>query len=65
VNPQCKAVLAKLRSRKGGITFDDFARGFRLGARIFDLRESGYGIETVMEQVGDCTRARYVLRGEP
>lgn len=63
MSPHCAAVLKKLRSCKRGVTFDNFARGFRLGARIFDLREAGYQIETVTEQAGDCLRARYVLNG--
>ncbi len=64
MSPHCAAVLAKLRSCKGGVTWDNFARGFRLGARIFDLREDGFQIETVTEQAGDCLRARYVLKAE-
>ncbi len=34
-------VLAKLNAKRGGVTFDDFAHGFGLGARIFDLRDAG------------------------
>ena len=42
----------------------------RLSACIFDLREKGYNIETIMVETttrfGETSRyARYVLRGEP
>lgn len=42
----------------------------RLSACIFDLREKGYDIETIMVETttrfGETSRyARYVLRGEP
>lgn len=59
-------VLSMLKKRKKlGVTFDNFGRGFRLGARIFDLREAGYKILTIREKVSDeCTRARYVLQQE-
>ena len=39
MNAACEKVLAKLKAKRRGITFDDFTRGFRLGARIFDLRD--------------------------
>lgn len=34
---------------------------FRLSARIFELREEGYQIDTFYETVGKKTFARYVL----
>ena len=42
----------------------------RLSARIKDLRDKGYDIETVMVETTtrfgeSCRYARYVLRGEP
>lgn len=42
----------------------------RLAACIFDLREKGYHIETVMVETTtrfgeSCRYARYVLKGEP
>jgi len=42
----------------------------RLAACIFDLREKGYEIDTVMVETTtrfheSCKYARYVLRGEP
>lgn len=42
----------------------------RLAACIFDLREKGYEIETVMVETTtrfgeSCRYARYVLKGEP
>lgn len=42
----------------------------RLSARIKDLRDKGYGIETVMVETTtrfgeSCRYARYVLKGEP
>jgi len=67
MNPAAASVLAKLKAkRRAGVTFDDFARGFRLGARIFDLREAGYRIATVNEALANGNkRARYVLAGGP
>lgn len=48
--------------KRGGITFEDFPLGFRLGARIYDLRLKGFDIHTIMEECGERKRARYVLR---
>ena len=44
----------------------DYGNVFRLGARIWDLRESGYPIRTIKESHGTPTgnpghHARYVL----
>lgn len=62
-----QAVLGKLVSaKKRGITFSDFPVGFRLGARIFELRGSGFHIQTVREELGNGRyRARYVLLKRP
>lgn len=63
MNPACEKVLAKLKVKRRGITFADFARGFRLGARVFDLREAGHRIVTVKEPLdGGGTRPKDVLR---
>ncbi len=65
MNAACESVLARLNAAKrNGITFDDFPRGFRLGARIFDLRQDGFVISTIKEPIGSGTRARYVLMGK-
>lgn len=59
---QSERVLEKLKVKKRqGVSYDDFGKGFRLGARIFDLRRKGFVIETVPELVGEAIRARYVL----
>ena len=66
---QNQIVLRMLRhaGRKGITAFDGLRRNvFRLGARIWDLRESGYHIRTIKESHGTPTgnpghHARYVL----
>lgn len=66
---QNQIVLRMLRhaGRKGITAFDGLRRNvFRLGARIWDLRESGYPIRTIKESHGTPTgnpgqHARYVL----
>lgn len=63
MNPACIHVLNRLKAKKRGVCYDDFARGFRLAARIFDLREAGYTIQTVKDEIPGGTRARYVLVG--
>ena len=58
--------------RNGSITQLDAMRDLgimRLGARVFDLKERGYNIETVMvwgtNRFGEPTRyARYYLKGD-
>jgi hypothetical protein len=62
----CAKVLAMLRkARKHGVAFNDFARGFRLGARVYDLRREGFDIITVKEPMGNgATYARYILMRE-
>ena len=60
-----RKVLGKLRSKKRkGITTDDFPSGFRLAARVFDLREMGHIIHAQKERISTGTRARYVLVAE-
>ena len=67
-----KRILAYLRNHKGitsKMAFDLFGET-RLAARISELRDMGYSIETVMmegeNRYGDTTRyAFYVLKGEP
>lgn len=63
--PRCEQVLKKLQRTRYGVTFNDFAPGFRLAARIHDLRSAGYDIITINERVGECSRARYLLKGVP
>jgi len=54
-------VLEKLKRQKYGITFQDFPAGFRLAARIYDLRNSGYDIQGHWVKNGDCRWIRYIL----
>lgn len=63
MNPSTLRVLNDLKkAKRKGITFDNYAQGFRLGARIFDLRQIGHKIITQKEVLsGDVVRARYVL----
>lgn len=67
MTPHEQKVLDKLVARKGkGISFSDFATGFRLGARIFDLRKAGYRIATRQEPLKDGGyKARYTLIRQP
>lgn len=62
MNHACLLVLNRLKSRPKGVTFEDFSVGFRLAARVFDLREAGHNIQTIKDELpGGGTRARYVL----
>ena len=63
MNPSTLRVLNDLKKAKNkGITFDSYPQGFRLGARVFDLRQIGHKIVTIKERLaGDVIRARYVL----
>ncbi|PUB87045.1 MAG: hypothetical protein DBP02_02025 [gamma proteobacterium symbiont of Ctena orbiculata] len=57
-----ETVLSKLKRRPvRGITPLDFPKGFRLGARIHDLRCKGHDILTIDSGVGKL--ARYRLAG--
>ena len=57
-------VLIKLNRRGSkGVSVDQFPTGFRLAARINDLRVK-YEIKTVMEEVSYGRRARYFYIGE-
>ncbi len=63
-----REIVELLRERgEGGLTRLDCPRYLALSmpARICELRKSGYSIESVPEQVGHATMARYVLHGEP
>lgn len=52
------------KAKRKGISFDDYGVGFRLGARIFDLRQMGHKIATTKETLSNgAVRARYVLLG--
>ena len=64
---QCKRILAYMQGH-GSITPLDaleYCGSFRLSARIKDLRDAGYSIETVNETKNGKTYARYFLKGEP
>lgn len=65
MRPASLKVLTALRSKKRGITVEDFARGFRLAARVHELRGAGFVIKTEQDEVSDGVLARYVLVGEP
>jgi hypothetical protein len=59
-------VLAALRQSRAGLTVLDFPAGFRLGARIFDLRRLGYHITTRPKTLpGGSVVALYRLEAEP
>lgn len=61
MHPKALEVLNALRKNKRlGVTVEDFTLGFRLAARIFDLREAGYVIHSEPGRV-----ARYILLKEP
>lgn len=62
MNPASETTLKLLRQRKKkGVTLQDFPKGFRLGARIYDLRQLGYKIITAQY----LPIARYVLLNDP
>ena len=55
-------VLFDLQKVPSGVTINEYAKGFRLGARIYDLRKVGYDIATIREYTHKSTYiARYVL----
>lgn len=62
---QCRLILALLRQRPEGITpleALNMVGSFRLAARIKDLRDQGFDIETVLETTPSGKRvARYRL----
>lgn len=63
MNKSVAAVLNRLRiAGNAGINVTQFPKGFRLGARIYDLRQMGYEIITRRLENG---MAEYVLVGEP
>ena len=54
--------------KNGSITSMDAFQSFqitRLAARISDLRQMGYEIETIMEHKNHKRYARYILKGQP
>jgi len=63
MNPSVTRVLNDLKqAKRKGVSFDDYAQGFRLGARVYDLRQLGHKIVTMKETLsGGVVRARYVL----
>ncbi len=69
MSSHCDKILGYLRYANGGITSWEAIQRFgctRLAARISDLKDKGYRIDTQMEQSDDGgTRfARYFLIGE-
>lgn len=66
MHPSTLSVLKALKKKRKGITFNDFPLGFRLGARIKDLRDMGADIATMrVAQANGSWHARYVLLAEP
>lgn len=69
---QNQMILDFLKTHINGITPQDAVNRFgcyRLSARIHDLREMGYEIESKSETKknrygNNCTYARYILKGE-
>lgn len=67
MSPGAKMVLRKLQeNQQRGLTWDDFHKGFRLSARIYEIRGAGYSITTFNETIrgGKCDglrKARYVI----
>lgn len=57
--------VLELLKKKGnkGISFKDFPTGFRLAARILDLRQTGWDIITQREPMKNGWYARYTLMG--
>lgn len=66
MKPYLAKVLYLLMVRKSkGVTFEDFPAGFRLEARIHDLRHAGYEIARFKMPLGSTHRAGYVLKRRP
>lgn len=67
LKPSQQTVLNKLKEKAAGITSKDFATGFALAPRVFELREKGAKILTVFEHNARTggNHARYVLRSLP
>ena len=69
IQSQNQKILSYLAQNKNGITSMDAFRLYgitRLSGRVFDLREKGYPIDTIMETKNNAdgkavTYARYVL----
>jgi hypothetical protein len=63
MHPSTQRVLSLLKKKKNkGVTFHDFGTGFRLGARIKDLRDTGLTIVTHKEPLPSGNwHGRYVL----
>lgn len=60
---QCKQILEYMR-KHGSITpleALEYCGSFRLSARIKNLRDAGYSIDTVNETKNGKTYARYIL----
>jgi hypothetical protein len=57
-------VLTMLGRRKNGVTVEHFPRGYRLAARIHDLRCAGHAIVTIIDETSAGRIARYVLQNK-
>lgn len=66
MSPQSRLVLALLRTHPDGLTpleALEWGAGFRLGARVYDLRQDGHIIDREwFTTAGGARVARYVLR---
>lgn len=62
---QCKRIIDYLEIHESITPLEalEIIGCFRLSARIKDLREAGYIIETVMERKNGKSFAKYVLKG--
>jgi hypothetical protein len=69
MKPMTRLTLSLLRAFPEGVTpliALDCGCGFRLGARVHELREAGYDVETEWETTAAGARiARYVLHEKP
>lgn len=64
---QCKRILAYMQGHGSISPLEalEYCGSFRLSARIKNLRDAGYMIQTTNETKNGKTYARYVLKGEP
>lgn len=64
---QCKRILAYMQGHGSISTLEalEYCGSFRLSARIKNLRDAGYMIQTTNETKNGKTYARYFLKGEP
>lgn len=68
LKPQARLVLSLLRVHPDGLTQLEalqWGAGMRLGARVWEIRQAGYLVETEWETFGTARYARYVLHEAP